>query len=237
MTIALICMILGLMLAVQFKSVKTINSKGIDKMRAEELQSALNAERKKLDNALNELSEKEKKIEEYQTAGAKDGKLADVLKKDIEQAKMLAGLTAVQGQGVVVTLNDSNLESQGEQIDENYFVIHDQDILSIINELRASGAEAISLNDQRIVSTSEIRCAGPAVSINNTRTFAPFIIRAIGNPDDMESALKMRNGVVDVLQQWGIEVNISKEVNLLIPKFNGVLTFDHAYPVRGGGVN
>ena len=234
-TIGLICMILGLMLAVQFKSVKTMNSKGIDKMRAEELQFALNAEKEKLDNTLRDLTEKEKKIEEYQTAAAKDGKLANVLKKDIEHAKMLAGLTTVQGQGIVVTLNDSKSEGQGEQIDENYFVIHDQDILSVINELRASGAEAISLNDQRIVSTSEIRCAGPAVSINNTRTFAPFVIRAIGNPDDMESALRMRNGVVDVLQQWGIEVNISKEVNLLIPKFNGVFTFDHAYPVKGEG--
>ncbi len=231
-TIALICMVLGMMLAVQFKSIKTINSAAVGKMRAEELQFALNAEKEKLKDALSALAEVENKLKEYRDAASKNDRIAAIMQEDLEQAKMLAGLTTVQGQGVIVTLDDSKLRNNQEQVNENYFIIHDSDILLVINELRASGAEAISLNDNRVLATSQIRCAGPVLSINNTRTSAPFIVKAIGNSADMESALKMRDGVVDALQQWGIEVSISKEANMVIPRYNGVLTHKYAHPVK-----
>lgn len=231
-TVAIICMILGLMLTVQFKSIKTMNSTGIDKLRAEELQSELNSEKKKLDNALTELAKKEKLVEDIQNAASKNDKVADIMKKETEKAKMLAGLTTVQGQGIIVTLNDSKIQNQPDESNDSYFIIHDSDILLVINELRASGAEAISLNDNRVLSTSEIRCAGPVLSINNTRTSAPFVIKAIGNATDMENALRMRDGVVDALQQWGIEINISKPDNVVVSKYNGALTFNYVYPVK-----
>ena len=88
----------------------------------------------------------------------------------------------------------------------NLYIIHDEDILKVINELRAAGAEAISLNDQRLISTSEIRCAGPTISVNNTRVAAPFVIKAIGNAKSMEDAIKMRGGVAETLSVWGIQV-------------------------------
>ncbi|MGE5473414.1 MAG: DUF881 domain-containing protein [Ignavibacteriales bacterium] len=234
-TIAFICLILGLMLAVQVKSIKKINSGGIDKMRASELQTALSSANEKLEDAKRELASKEKKIEQYQEAASKGGNLGKIIQKDITQAKLLAGLTAAQGPGVIITLNDSKVRNEQVDINENYFVIHDSDILLVINELRASGAEAISLNDQRVIATSEIRCAGPVLSINNTRTSAPFRIKAIGNATDMENALKMRDGVVDALQQWGIEIEISKQDNLVIPGFDGALTFKYAVPFKEGG--
>lgn len=234
-TIAFICLILGLMLTVQFKSIKKINSGGIDKMRASELQSALSSANEKLDDAKRELASKERKIEQYQEAASKGGKLGQIIQKDINQAKMLAGLTAAQGAGIVITLNDSKVRNEQGDMNENYFVIHDSDILLVINELRASGAEAISLNDQRVIATSEIRCAGPVLSINNTRTSAPFRIKAIGNAIDMENALKMRDGVVDALQQWGIEITISKQDNMVVPGFDGALTFKYAVPFKEGG--
>ena len=234
-TIAFICLILGLMITVQFKSIKKINSSGIDKMRASELQSALTSANEKLDDAKRELASKEKKIEQYQEAASKGGNLGQIIQKDIAQAKMLAGLTAAQGQGIVVSLNDSKVRNDQGDMNENYFVIHDSDILLVINELRASGAEAISLNDQRVIATSEIRCAGPVLSINNSRTSAPFRIKAIGNATDMENALKMRDGVVDALQQWGIEITISKQDNMVVPGFDSALTFKYATPFKEGG--
>lgn len=191
-TIAFICLILGLMLTVQFKSIRKISSAGIDKMRAEDLQSALIS------------------------------------------VKMLAGLTAVQGQGIIITLDDSKNPKEVDELNENLYVIHDSDILLVINELRASGAEAISINEQRVISTSEIRCAGPVLSINNVRTAAPFVIKAVGNSTDMENALRMRDGVVDVLQQWGIEIDISKQSNIVIPEFSGTVTFKYCTPREGG---
>ena len=74
------------------------------------------------------------------------------------------------------------------------YIIHDEDLLRVLNELCAAGAEAISINDQRIVATTEVRCAGPTVSVNNVRSAPPYVIKAIGNPKkfDQRSASAWR---------------------------------------------
>ena len=96
----------------------------------------------------------------------------------------LAGLTSVEGGGVQVTLSDST-QTNNLTENANAYVIHDLDILQVINELRDAGAEAISLNGERVVSTSEVRYAGSTVSINNNRYAAPFVIKAIGDPTNL----------------------------------------------------
>ena len=77
------------------------------------------------------------------------------------------------------------------------------------------------MNDQRLISTSEIRCAGPTISVNNTRVAAPFVIKAIGNAKSMEDAIKMRGGVAETLSVWGIQVDIKKDNNIVIPAYKG----------------
>ena len=84
-------------------------------------------------------------------------------------------------------------------------------------ELRDAGAEALSLNGNRILATSEIRCSGSVVTINGRRTSAPFVIDAIGDTDTMFNALMMRNGVVDVLKQWSLQVSVTEVDELLVP--------------------
>ena len=113
----------------------------------------------------------------------------------------------------------------------NLYVIHDEDILRVVNELRAAGAEAISLNGQRLTATSEIRCAGPTMSVNNVRSAAPFEIIAIGDSSTLENALKMRGGVVDTLKVWGIQMAISPRTSVQVPPFNGPSPFRYAKPV------
>ncbi len=71
-------------------------------------------------------------------------------------------------------------------------LIHDEDLLKLVNELKAAGAEAITVNEQRVVASTEIRCAGPTISVNNNRISPPYVIQAIGDPAGLESALKMR---------------------------------------------
>ena len=101
-----------------------------------------------------------------------------------------------------------------------------------LNELRAAGAEALSLNDERILATSEIRCAGPTVSVNNTKKAAPFVIRAIGDPETLENALKMPNGAVDQMKVYGINITIKRENNLTIGKYTGVINYKYATEVE-----
>ena len=129
------------------------------------------------------------------------------MKKELEKVRMNAGLLAGTGQGVVITLDDSNLPRQPGE-DPNLFLIHDEDLLKVINELFAAGAEAVSVNGQRIITNSEIRCVGPTIIINSIKLAPPFIIQAVGDPEILETSLKMRGGVIESLQVFGIQVNI-----------------------------
>ncbi|MFA6654590.1 MAG: DUF881 domain-containing protein, partial [Bacillota bacterium] len=143
----------------------------------------------------------------------------------------LAGLVEVKGPGVVVEMNDAQ-DSVGAGQDPNLFIIHDTDILAVVNELCAGGAEAISINGQRIVARTEIRCVGPVITVNGTRIAPPIKIQAIGDPNVLEPALKMRGGVVDNLKLWGIEVKIRVEEELILPAYSGSVSFKFAKPVE-----
>jgi uncharacterized protein YlxW (UPF0749 family) len=124
------------------------------------------------------------------------------------------------GKGVIVTIDDSNSGAMGGD-NKNLYIVHDEDLLRVVNELRAAGAEAISINGQRLTANSEIRCTGPTVVINETRLAAPFIISAIGNPQTMESSLKIRGGVLENFKFWGIKAEVKIDDNVKIPLLSG----------------
>jgi len=183
-----------------------------------------------LQEDLEELREKNRLYEDALTMG--EGSL-ELLRTELDKARVLAGISLVEGPGIVVTMTDSRkIATQGE--DPSLFIIHDEDILKLTNVLFASGAEAISVNDQRLLATSEIHCAGPSISINNVRIAAPFVITAIGDPEVMESSLRMRGGILDTFTYFGIEVNIKRMVHVSVPGYAHTIRFEWAKPVKGG---
>ena len=153
---------------------------------------------------------------------------------EMERLQVMAGSTEVKGAGIEVVLDDSNIAKTPNQ-NPNLYIIHDEDLLRVLNELRAAGAEALSVNDQRIVATSEIRCAGPTVSVNNVRSAPPYVIKAIGSPKTMISALKLRGGVVETFEFWGIQVKIKTVDDLKIPALKSARNFEYAKSVDNEG--
>ena len=139
---------------------------------------------------------------------------------------------ALEGPGVEVVIDDSAKPlAKGEN--PNIAIVHNEDLLKIVNELRAAGAEALSVNDQRLVEASEISCAGPTILVNKSRVVPPFVISAIGDADTMMAALKLRGGVVEGLQFYGIQVNITKKPNVLVPMYRGGTAYKYAKPSAG----
>ncbi|MEB3198728.1 MAG: DUF881 domain-containing protein [Candidatus Sericytochromatia bacterium] len=137
---------------------------------------------------------------------------------------------AASGQGIEVEIADSVKPlSQGEN--PNIAIVHNEDLLKIVNELRASGAEALSINDQRLVEMSEISCAGPTILVNKSRLTPPFIIRAIGDAETMMAALQLRGGVVEYLQFYGIQVTISRKPDIQVPMYVGGSSYRYARPL------
>jgi len=237
LAISLICVLLGFMISIQYKSVRRNTAlSNTQFQRADELQALLNKEKEKNENLYKQLLQYEKDLNEYQKEAAESSGQAKALLKQLYNAQVLAGMTDVEGPGVIVTLSDSKVKNEGEtKIDENYFIIHDDDILMVINELADAGAEAISINDERLIDTSEIRCAGNTVSVNNNRYGTPFVIKAIGNPETLESGLNIRSGAVEILRQWGIDITVKKVDKMVINRYNGAITLKYATPVVKDG--
>jgi uncharacterized protein YlxW (UPF0749 family) len=131
---------------------------------------------------------------------AKGDGLAKTLNEELQKTKILAGLTEVQGPGIILVIQDSKKGPPSNRMfeKENY-IIHDYTIQQAINELNASGAEAISINGQRIIGRTPIRCVGPTAIVNDVRTASPFEIRAIGNPDTLWGGLNLPGGYMDVM--------------------------------------
>ena len=220
--IAFVCVVLGFMLAVQFKTTQDIRST-IPFQRVEDLSQRLSQTEKERDSLQDEVKKLKESTNKHET-----------LSKDIENIKMGAGVLAMQGPGISIVIDDSKKQSKtGENL--NLYLIHDDDILKVINELRAAGAEGISINEQRLIATSEIRCAGPTLSVNNTRYSPPYEIKAIGDSQTLENALKMRGGVVETLQFWGIQITIKTENNVILPAYKSQFRFEHSKPIKEGG--
>ncbi len=204
-----VCILLGIMLALQYKSINYNQSMAsFDNKRVDELKDdliKLNEQKSSLQDKLKEL---EKDNQTYANAKAGDSAAAQLLKDDLNKAKIFAGLLDVKGKGIIVTL------------DNNGFIqVLDSDILDIVNELRSAGAQAISVNDERIVAMTEIREAGQYIMINGRPNKAPFIIKAISDPDGTERAITMIGGVVEMLEDAQVKVNVKKSDEVVIKQF------------------
>lgn len=151
---------------------------------------------------------------------------AQALALRVNLMELTAGITDISGPGVSVVMEDSTAKNTSGN--EANYLIHDSDLLSVVNELRAAGAEALSLNGERILATSEIRCAGPVVTVNGVQKAAPFTIFAIGDSDTLYDALNMRGGVVDRLEAWKISVKVARSDQLTIPGYGGTLEYRYA---------
>lgn len=226
-TIAVVCLVLGIMLAIQFKTQDNINET-LMPGRVEELSQRLIEVTKQRDMLSEEAASLREKLQNIRL----DNQAMADLHDEVTKANMAAGMIAVTGPGVTVTLNDSNRNinlQAGEN--PNYAIVHDYDLLTLVNELRASGAEAIAINDERLTALSEIRCAGTLILVNWARIGPPYVIKAIGDPEMLISGLNIRGGHMETLKYLGLQTSVQKADNLVLPAFNGSIKFTHAIPV------
>ena len=216
--IAIVFMVLGFMLSVQYKV--TVQQRTIRMDRVEDLSERLKGMETENKLLLQEINELRKKGADH------------VADHALARLQLLAGTTEVEGAGIEIVLDDSNIPKKANE-NPNLYIIHDEDLLRVLNELRAAGAEAISLNDQRIVAMSEVRCAGPTVSVNNVRSAPPYVIKAIGAPKTLTSALRLRGGVAETFEFWGIQVKIKSSEKVRIPALKEPRNYKYAKNVEG----
>ncbi len=233
--ISLIAFVTCFLITLQVRTISKSNTEITRLKNENELRDEINEWKDMYESISYKVSDLESKINDYKNAASKTDSTIKILNDEIEDLQVLAGLTELKGSGVIVTLDDTRAINQiaadAGYYDPNVFVIHDSDILLVINELRAAGSEAISINGQRITANTEIRCVGPVIQINGIRLTAPFKISAIGAPETLASSLKLRGGIVDQIAQANIDVIIEKSDLIVIPKFDKVIEFKYATSV------
>lgn len=158
-----------------------------------------------------------------QNAMAKETDQAKVLNESLQDNKSVAGLTEVEGPGVVVTLRDSPTDLGS--VPTEALIVHDIDVLRIVNELWNSGAEAIAINGKRVVTGTSVRCVGSVILVDSAKLAPPVVIRAIGDPQTILGAMNLPGGVVQEIRKTDERmVEISARQYLRLPAFAGPTT-------------
>ncbi|MDI3279985.1 MAG: DUF881 domain-containing protein [Bacillota bacterium] len=214
-------LVLGLLVAVQLRN---LSGRGRDLVPRPDFYARLyqqaDAERQALRKEVSLLRQQVSRLEQGKEAEA-------ALNLELERTNILAGLSEVEGPGLEIVLDSSKMRVPPGG-DPELYSLQDEDLLSLINELLAAGAEALAINNERRVAWTEVRRAGVGISVNNVSLGEPFVIRAIGDPVALESALRLKGGVIDSLLAWGIEVTIERKDRLVLPAYQGPTEFKYA---------
>ena len=223
LSMLLVCALLGFAVSIQFKSVQLSNSS--PSARYEELQKMYQSAQEKNASLQDQITQMQSTINNYRDSIEQTGTAYKGMEADLLRAENLAGLTDVYGPGLTITLSDA--KNTDPNTPPEYFIIHDSDVRSLVNELLAAGAEAITINGERVVSTTAIRCVGPVIIVNNSRSGTPFVIQAIGDSTTLENAINMTGGVLGELRRWNIGVDIQKSNRIDMKAYSGNVTFKY----------
>lgn len=225
--IGFISIILGMVIAMQFRAVQNDFFEGSNPLvRSQELNKAYQEAVQEREALYEQIQLLESQLEEIEMSASSDNVLIKSLSDQLERYKLLGGFLDVTGEGIQIIVDNPVSETAGSS---EINLVYDYELLNVlVNELNAAGAEAIAINDERIIGMSEIRAAGTAVMINTVQKYPPFTIKAIGNKETLDGAVNQIFGVVSAIRSKGYFVEVKKLDQVEIPKYANLIEFDYA---------
>lgn len=197
-TLGLMCILLTSAVVVQLNTIKEATKIVGSSYAQAELKEEVLRKKDDYERIYKTLENKEKELEKAREETTQEKGRGAELQKELDEVNRLLGMTEIIGSGIVLTLKDSDPNSAKELgMNISKALVHDEDLRQIINELKNSGAEAISVNGQRIVSTTAIICSGTVVTINGVKMNSPFEIKAIGNISGLSAITRVRRVFVN----------------------------------------
>ena len=152
-------------------------------------------------------------------------------KIEIDENNDYLGLTELKGKGIIIKLDDNRNISGEDVLNPSDYLVHEGDLLQIVNELFNAGADAVSINNQRVTLNTSILCDGNIIRVNGEMVGVPITIKAIGYPERLQYALTRPLGYLEVLSNDGVIVEAKESDDITIPKYEGV--YAHEYITRG----
>ena len=225
LVLGVMCFALTSGICIQVKTVKNTSSTSSKNYEENNLRAEVLKYKEKYDNLLKETEKVDSQLQEQIESATKNNSELEEAKNQINDGNKMIGLTEVTGPGIILTIADSDIDSSSV-LDPSNFIIHDIDLLKVVNELKNAGAEAIAINGQRVISTTAIICGGNIININGERIGSPFTIQAIGLPETLAN-LDRPGGYLKDLRERKIQVDLKKSNNITIPKYSGVLNLKY----------
>lgn len=219
-TLGILSMILTVGISVQLKTIKSADISGTIQLTDSNLKKSLLQTKTNYEDSVKKLADTDKELENLRNNVLNiesDVKTQEKIKK----YEIILGLTKVQGEGVTITVADNNEQKDNSSfasINNSNYLVHDGNLVAIINELKIAGAEAISINGKRIVNSTSINCAGNVIQINGEKVGSPFVINAIGDKDLLYGELTKNGGTLYKLKKYGVLTSIKKEDSIEIEK-------------------
>ncbi len=227
--LGIMCFFLTLGIVVQINTVSKSTTTVGKTLVENELRDSVLRWKQKYENAYEKLEEKEDTLNKLREQVSNTDETHSGMSSKLARYNSLLGNTELIGKGIIITVTDGD----GSNLNGNFtsdYIVHDGDLYEIVNSLKNAGAEAISINDQRIVSKSSITCAGNVVLINGEKVGVPYEIKAIGLPSMLYGAVTMPNGYIDWMIDDGVKVDIDpiEKETIVIPKYEGIYKLEYA---------
>lgn len=218
-TLGIMCFVLVFGIGIQLKTTKNIEQAVGSTYRENALRDEVLKWKEQYDHIYATLENAEKQLEKERKVSISSDDNSAEKQKELKELNTYLGLTDIEGEGIIITLRDNT----SSLISSSNDLVHDGDLRAVVNELKNSGAEAISINGQRIVPLTSINCVGTVIQVNDEVVGSPFTIKAIGNKGNLDSVTRP-GGYIEWLVRDGINVESKKSDNIKINKYNGVLT-------------
>ena len=218
-TIGIMCFILTLLIFMQVKTVSQTNISELEIMRESELKTEITSLKTKYEEVVAKIQETNEKILEYEAAAIEGIEAHELLENELKETRDLIGKNAVAGEGIIIRMSNSGTST-----------INAEDLLNLVNILKNAGAEAISINEQRVVYDTYIVDINGTnyITINGERIVAPYTIKAIGNTTYLESSVAQKNyGYIDTQIAEGKQITLERAESVNIPAYNDNLEFEY----------
>jgi uncharacterized protein YlxW (UPF0749 family) len=228
--LTVVAVILGVYLAAQWQS-KPRPAVAAPEYRREVATATIHRLEAEQSELKKQIAELRGQLADHQKSAAADGSAMADLTAELEGEKLLAGTVAVRGPGLRVILDDSTVKTIPPKEDPSMYIVHEYQLRDVVNVLWAAGAEAISINGERMVGPSSIYCVGSTILINDVRTSPPYEFLVVGDPGKMETALSDATNLKALkgrIKVYSLQFNVQRLRDLLVPAYSGSLDVRHA---------
>ena len=229
-TLGIMCFILTVAICIQLKTIENTTTTISQSLKENGLRDEVLRWKERYDNVYEELNQSLKELEEVRKQATQNDTKSSAKQEEIKNNNMLLGLSEVKGEGLQIVIADNNtgtLKNESEALDLSSQVVHYDDLIEVINALNNAGAEAISINGQRIIQTTAITCEGNVIKINGQKVSSPFTIKAIGSQGLLYGSLTMIGLYLYILDEAGVIVETTQMDNLTVEKYSGVINYKY----------